>query len=391
MDVRVSNAMNVHAVSTIDASPSPAFLGETNPVRRQIVKPQLPVSTSFLAAFEDRALVYDCFFDAAGKRILLVGPPFYGLETHWRGATIRALPSRRVLKPAFIASISQLLVALDGAPEGTTAIGIEIAGETLDLPVRANLATVFAGRRVLFSMNKNNDLDWIRFWARHHARYHGTDTVVLFDNGSSRYGTGELVDALRGVEGIDMVSVPSWPWRFGAKDDRLKVDPFWSHFLQNCSMNVVLRRFAGQAHSILNCDVDELVWTGAGRSIHDMVRASVTGFYTFKGQWIEAVADRSDINDHRRFHYRLRDANARFWRDSKWVLDPTRKWVASLRVHPYWHWLDRRPLLSKQRAPNAFYWHFKGINTNWKVARAVADAPDPALHEVDPRLPAEFS
>ena len=51
---------------------------------------------------------------------------------------------------------------------------------------------------------------------------------------------------------------------------------------------------------------------------------------------------------------------------NKWALDPRRRWVDSLDVHPYWHWIAGRPLFSKVSPPGAFYWHFRGINTNWK-------------------------
>src|SRR5690606_4257814 len=104
----------------------------------------------------------------------------------------------------------------------------------------------FSGRRVLFSMNKDNELGWVREWARHHQRHHGTDTVILFDNGSTRYGVDELRATLNEA-GIADAMVPSWPYLFGARDRATKREPFWAHFLQNAAMSVAMRRYGTQA------------------------------------------------------------------------------------------------------------------------------------------------
>ena len=80
------------------------------------------------------------------------------------------------------------------------------------------------------------------------------------------------------------------------------------------------------------------------------------------------------------------DEKARFCRAGKWAIDPSRSWLQRLRVHPYWHWIEGRPLLAKRYAGGAYFWHFRGINTGWKVDRSAArHGPglerDPALAE----------
>ena len=110
----------------------------------------------------------------------------------------------------------------------------------------------------------------------------------------------DIVSTLLGVEGLRAIAVPSWPWAFGATDWRIRKDPFWSHFLQNCSMNVVLRRFGARAHSLLNVDIDELVHAGRGRSVHELAKVARSGFITFKGQWVEPIAETAPA-DHRGF------------------------------------------------------------------------------------------
>jgi hypothetical protein len=61
-------------------------------------------------------------------------------------------------------------------------------------------------------------------------------------------------------------------------------------------------------------------------------------------------------------------------RQRKWALDPSRRWVRKLSVHPYWHWIEGRPIFAKSMPEDALYWHFRGINTNWKQQRAIPPA-----------------
>ena len=46
--------------------------------------------------------------------------------------------------------------------------------------------------------------------------------------------------------------------------------------------------------------------------------------------------------------------------------------MRKLSVHPYWHWIRGRAPFSKSMPDDATYWHFKGINTNWKQQRTAA-------------------
>ena len=55
-------------------------------------------------------------------------------------------------------------------------------------------------------MNKNNDLAWIREWATFHQRLHGTDTVILYDNGSTAYAVDDVIETLRSVPGLARVA-----------------------------------------------------------------------------------------------------------------------------------------------------------------------------------------
>jgi hypothetical protein len=282
-----------------------------------------------------------------------------------------------------------MIIELGDVPQASTAIGVTMGGETSELPIRANLSAPLAGARILFGMNKDNELGWIREWASFHQRLHGTDTVVLYDNGSTAYAQDELVETLRAVPGLAHIAVPRWPQPFGRTDPAVRLNPYWAHFVQIASMSAVLRRYGAQAYGILNADIDELVEAPDGTSIYDITARLKQGLAVFRGRWIEAVRTGKGV-DHRAYGLSYADAKRARARPNKWALDPRRDWVRRLDVHPYWHWIAGRPLFAKVRPEGALYWHFRGISTSWKDERTATLPPREVLVP-DPALAAAFA
>jgi hypothetical protein len=366
----------------LPATASTAFLAEGGALQRGPRAPQRQRPPAFYEKFEARALAYDCFWHADGARVLLVGPPPLNLARNWRAARFLAMPSGTDLKPETFISESVMLTALRGAPAGTTAIKLALDGERYELPVQPNLSDRLAGKRLLFTMSRDNDLDWLRSWAGYHARRHGAEAVLLFDNGSTRYGIGDIEEALLSVPGIGHVAVAAWPWTYGSPDPAVLNNPFYTLFLQIASMSVALRRYGAKAAGILNCDIDELVHTPAGTTIFDLARQSSKGLVVMEGRFIEAVTAAANPV-HADFTLRLRDEKARRSAPRKWALDPGRDWVRDLHVHPYMHWIRGRPAFGKTQRHDVFYWHFRGISTNWKDRRTETGHLDEGVLEVD--------
>lgn len=321
----------------------------------------------FFKAFDTKTLFYDCFWHVDGQRVLLVGPPPYGLD--YGSASYRALPSGQALAAKRYPSISTMVTELVAIPAGTAAIEVAMAGEQVALPVQPNASAELAGKRLLFTINKNNDLAWIREWGTWHARLHGTDAIVLFDNASTRYDATEVHGVLASIPGITHVGVHRWPYSFGPRDPAVIKDDHWGRFLQIASMSVILRRYGERAYGLLDTDIDELAGTHSGASIYDLAHQSRGGLVVFRGTWIEATGQGAR---HRDYTQHLSDPKAAHSPQRKWALDPTRPWVRRLSVHPYWHWIQGRAMFSKSMPDDALYWHFKGINTNWKQDRTKA-------------------
>ena len=333
---------------------------------------------AFAAAFDAKTLFYDCFRHADGRRILLVGPPPYGID--FRGAAFTA--GGETLRARYHASLSTMVTELLDAPADAATVRVTIAGETHELAVQPNSCAALAGRRLLFTVKRDNELGWIREWAEYHQRAHGTDAVIVVDNGSSRYDAAELRATLAAVPGIALAAVPSWPYSFGPIDPAVTGNPYWARFLQIGSMSVVLRRYGEAAFGLLDCDIDELVHTPQGTTIFDLAAQSPKGLVVMEGRFVEAVtAVENPV--HADFTMRLKDKKARRSSPRKWVLDPNRDWVRELDVHPYMHWIHGRPAFAKTQRPDIFYWHFRGISTNWKDRRTETGHLDEAMLEVD--------
>lgn len=333
-------------------------------VQREPRKPQRQRPQAFLEAFDATGLVYDCFRHADGKRVLLVCPPPVNLVADYALATYTA--SGTTLRPKFHTSLSVMIIELRDVPADSDVIALTFGRETRELPIRANRSAELEGARILFGMNKNNDLAWIREWATFHQRLHSTDSVILYDNGSTTYAVEDVIETLRSIPGLAHVAVPVWPQPFGRTDPAVRLNPYWAHFPQIASMSAVLRRYGAKAAGILNADIDELVEAPGGRSIYEVAASLKHGLAVFRGRWIEAVPLAEAAVDHRGYGLIQSDPKRARSRPNKWALDPRRPWISNLDVHPYWHWIAGRPMFSKVSPEGARYWHFRGINTNWK-------------------------
>ncbi len=335
----------------------------------------------FWGAFEDKALFYDCFWDAGGERVLLAGPPPLNLENDFREAKFTAQPSGKRLVASFFPSRSTMLTELADVPEQTGEIKIDFAGLQMSIAVQPNEEHRFAGRNIITTMNRDNDLDWIVKWLDWHAVMHGADAAVIFDNGSGAYTHEELERAVSSVNGISAICIISWPYQYGPYDPGVIFHRHWANFLQMASLQVLHRRIGARANAILNCDIDELVGRGRGSDVFSRARDSDLGLVTLKGQWVEPVVGEADLNCSHHLRYRYRDkSRLKSICANKWCLDPSRNWLLPLQIKPNVHRIYGIDKSVGRNATKMPFFHFKAINTNWKERRRTEDALPTSRH-----------
>src|SRR5690606_4828831 len=100
-------------------------------------------------------------------------------------------------------------------------------------------------------------------------------------------------------------------------------------------------------------------------SVYELAADSRLGMLRIPGRWIEAAHDGEYPKDHFGFRFRARGLGAHL-SPPKCALDPTREWVKDLRVHPYLHRIHGAPRGGRHITRQARFFHFRGINTNWK-------------------------
>ncbi len=352
---------------TVDVNPLQLPEGlERHPSRPLHAQPD-----GFREAFDSKVFLYDGFPDAHGW-VRLVGPPFLNLLPLVRKATIKALPSGKecTFKVRELDRHGQLLVRV---PDGTLSLEINLDGTICHAVVSPSELDIFADRRVMLTLSRNNPLSWIKDWLRFGRDVHGADAALIYDNGSTDYSVAELAAALEELEGFHAIRIVMWPFRYGPQG--LPDGRFWdSDFCQSGALEHARHRFLAAARSVQNSDVDETVVSPQGVSVFEAAENDRFGVVRYHGRWVyPADPDRGDLRhiDHslvleerpvRRFGVLPIDANRN---PSKWTVVPHRTpQGAQWKVHRIGRWLPA------YRVSRRFgFRHHRLLSNGWKYDR----------------------
>jgi len=337
------------------------------PHRRSMPRPPVRQQEGYVDAFDATTLFYDVY--RYRDRIMFSGPPLWDLRKFAQAGAYNI--DWHTLRPVFL---DQWKVQRSFANTVATGDRISITSELANgvFPISPDENDLFEGRKVLFTLSKNNSLQWIADWAEFHVRSHGVDAVLLYDNKSDLYDPATLLNALAGIEGIKVAVVMSWPFKYGPSGG---YGPRWdSDFCQIGAIAHARRRFLADCRGMINADIDELVVCEEGGTIFDHLDASPVGAVSFSGLWLEAVAGIPQPR-HRHFRYHLK----------KPVVCP-RKWAivpaavpddVQANVHDFGSGFEPDFLESVR------YRHFVAINDDWKYKRAHAAMFKGHRHTVD--------
>jgi len=352
-------------------------------ILRQPLRPPAYRGPGFEQSFDFTTVFCDTFWSADGHSIILVGPALWNLE--------QELDIRFVSKPADVTCehvthhrglVDRIKVA---APPGTELLLAQTTLGDMELLPQPNLAELFRDKRAILTKNKDNDLAWIHDWALFHQRRHGCDGVLIYDNGSTRYASKDVANALFDIDGLDEVIVIDWPFPWGPVDGIPD-----SQFCQLTVLEHARLRCLTGAKSVLQGDVDELVLTENGESVFALAERSKAGYLRYGGRWVEAIkgngADDATANDttlrHRDFHHVMSDVDRKC--KSKWTCVPAKdrqdgRW--SVHRNAFDRFANDRKLASLVSLR-----HFKAISTGWKIGRSAPVPFDPKVHRPDHEL-----
>ena len=368
---------------------SPCLIADDNPIVRHSPRPESERNAAYADQFDWKTVFYDVY--RVDDHIVFQGPPFANFLPLLREAEPFCGRFGWLLPRARLIERNRASEIWLRDPAG--AIVIDSALGRFDITVQPNLSHLFAGRRVIHTLSKNNDPRWIRDWIAFYRNIHGADGVLLYDNNSTIYDTRELQAELRADFPGMAVIVQDWPFLYGpqgglagAVDGR---ETAWdSDYCQTGSLQHARLRYLLSARSVLNVDIDELVLSDRGRSIFAATEQSRHGFTKFAGAWISSANARGATQaDCRHADFVLRDGLEEETCPPKWCIVPARngRWKHTWSVHNVFGAKFNRTL-----SDEFVYRHMKGISNNWKYDRWHAGPPDPQRFSEDRDLRLAF-
>ena len=345
------------------------------PGKRTAPRPAHQRSPGYEAEFDAATLMCDCFHGGDGE-VHLIGPPLLNLEP-WATASGFTGANGEPLNAEIreMDRCSRIKVVASSAGQGLFWSG---AGTRFLLQPGLCHCEMFKGKRVVFTLQKDNHLEWVRDWLHWHVANQGANAVLLYDNSSTVCTAAQLLHCAATVTGISAAAVVSWPFLYGPQAE--KGQPWDSNFAQHAAMEHARWRFLAQARSVLNCDVDECVLTPRGESVFVLAERSLSGVVAFPGQWcVHCPADGEPVPAFVRHQ------------DHRHVMDHPRcppKWAAvPSRVPALAQWTTHAVTgVAHDEIPGVSYRHFRGISNSWKYLRPSGETYDPATHLPDAML-----
>lgn len=236
-----------------------------------------------------------------------------------------------------------------------------------------NMNHYFENCNVLMTLQKNNDLSWIKFWIEFHVLNLGVDAVVLYDNGSTKYNSSDLFSLLTSIDSLKFFVIVEWDFPYGPgamKVDNTEVSRWDSDYCQYGALMHARHFFVNSSNVLINLDVDELVLNTNGPiNLTDYEKNGFAGI-EFSGEFVSCVNELL-YDDHRNYH--MTYLNKLISRP-KYCYFPSK---LSIWNQPMVHNVGGVHLEDNSEFK---FFHFKGINTNWKEGRSIKEVFDASRH-----------
>lgn len=368
---------------TNEAFPKPLVLGDATAIRRDRVRPEKWQDSTYGEKYDDRTVFYDLI--RSGDEIVAIGPPLLNLEAELtRGAVSLAGHAPKEVKTTALERSQITRFLFDGIASDSPVFTFKLQEdkEALEVVPSTEMNHLFRGKRVLMTLQKDEELEWIIDWATYYSNVHGCDAVLLYDNGSSKYQLSDLQRGLSSIPGIDRVVVVDWPFKYGPQGGAwVGNDAAWdSDFCQIGALQNARIKFLRDCEGFLNVDVDELVVSNGTTALFEFLAESPDGVVGFEGHWVaNAPIGLSPGQKPRHFNFFQVEGNGKAC-SSKWLGTPGR-WPDQ--AHPTAHYVRNA---QAEQSPEFYLAHFKGINSAWKNKERVAELGDLSGLKIDEPL-----
>lgn len=405
--------------------PTPVLIPEDSGCKRDFLSCQSTVDTTVLTEadyceYDSRTLFYDVFRCDDDRKVIAVGPPPVNLRNELEKLKITCgghmLPHRkREYRRLYVLELTR-----DQNTDARKNLPLRFSFPSFDVDIEVPppcLPPAEASHLGLMTLQQNNQLPWILDWCRWHHRLHGVSRLVLYDNASDN--RDDIAEAMaRMDEAIDIVLV-DWPFPYGPRRSHR------NRFGQTGARNHYLLRFGSADAWCLNLDIDEYLVANGEKSFKQYLNDC-------EGNGIaEVVFDSFIIPPHKEqpamanrrvssYWFRNRECQGHY---SKFAFKPRHvEYIGPHMAYPknqvfakltkfpslydktslfYGSVLKRlsskrifRFFFSNQFAlrhanpDEIFFYHFRGLNTNWKVKIEFGEVEsfDASRHVSDPLI-----
>ncbi|MES0810000.1 hypothetical protein ABLO27_10995 [Roseibium sp. SCPC15] len=376
------------------ASAVPTKLSDFTDIRREATRPPEFRDAKFADEFDDDTLFFECFRRADGK-VALLGPPLFNLAEGVKNA-ILSDSSGSTAYPFIVRQLDRHSQIIADVPKNESVLLFTLGQSKTQITIQPCETELFSGCRVLFTLSKNNDLDWIKDWIKFARDAHGADAVLFYDNKSDAYAIERVEETIGSIEGLRSYQIVNWPFKYGPQG--LDHKRYWdSDFCQLGAWEHARWRYLNSARSAQNSDVDELVLPLNNQSVFEAAEKDPFGIVRYRGRWVVGAGKKEISRTRRHADYTtvMRKQTGfklgcipydKMGSLPKWTIVPGKcPEKAQWSVHRILNWWP-----SIRTNGNFSYRHFREINSNWKYDRSTLIEFDPSIHEEDDLLASYF-
>jgi hypothetical protein len=233
--------------------------------------------------------------------------------------------------------------------------------------VKSTNSSIFKDCKVIYTLQRNQPLDWIKDWMLFHNKIHGANAVLISNNNSDAYTDRQLLDAMKSVPGFKVCKVLTVPLPWGPFGKYKGIEN--GKYLQTALLNIVRDRFLQDSYAVLNADIDELVLSNTKKSVFDL--AQKYGYVSYSGRWV--FSNTAPAQPYHKNHVYVM-SNSEICPPKYCYKPSSYLGKMALSVHRHSGFLGR--FLSKIFARNRdlLYLHCRHISTSWKYDRSKVDA-----------------
>lgn len=310
-------------------------------------------------------LSYDVFYSEG--YIYLSGPPSYGIESlYTKGCFyIEGNNLTSSMEIIHMDRAQRVRIPVEHKPD---IIIWNNEAFSKEIRVDNDFNHLFKDKNVIFTLSKNNDLNWIKDWIIFYRDQYNINGVLIYDNSSTVYTLDEMASFLSNENlGVEIVLV-SWPFKYGPQGSDKDNLPWDSDFCQHGAMENAKVKYLKHANIVFNVDIDELIFIKNNTSF--LSKLKKFGILHIPGIWVSSTPINNESNIQKKFQDYIYINKKEIFSPYKWAVSPK-----DIKFECQW---TTHRVISLGKCLRSFvlhtsyqnyYYHYKAINTSWKYNR----------------------